>query len=60
MNKPKCPKFATEAEEAQWWYDNREAVSDELVRASREGRLGEGPKARQERRMKEALEKSAA
>ena len=22
------PKFKTEAEEAQWWYDNREKVGD--------------------------------
>jgi hypothetical protein len=32
------PAFATEAEEAQWWYDNREAHSEEFVKAAAEGR----------------------
>jgi predicted DNA binding CopG/RHH family protein len=27
------PKFKTEAEEGQWWYDNREKVEDALIHA---------------------------
>jgi predicted DNA binding CopG/RHH family protein len=27
------PKFKTEAEEAQWWFDNREKVEDALIKA---------------------------
>ncbi len=46
MKLPPMPKFATEAEEAKWWYDNREALADDMVAAIREGRLGEGSKAR--------------
>jgi len=38
----KIPKFATEAEEAKWWFDNRELVSDEFQKAAKEGRLGRG------------------
>jgi hypothetical protein len=38
----KIPKFATEAEEAKWWYDNRELVSEEFQKAAREGRLRRG------------------
>lgn len=40
--KIEIPKFATEKEEAQWWFDNREAVSDEFELAAKEGRLGVG------------------
>ncbi|HUX44352.1 MAG TPA: hypothetical protein VMV57_06340 [Terracidiphilus sp.] len=42
----KVPKFATEAEEAKWWYDNREKVSDEFEKAAKEGRLKTGGVAR--------------
>jgi hypothetical protein len=31
------PKFQTEAEEAQWWYDNREKVEDLLIYAMDNG-----------------------
>jgi hypothetical protein len=30
----KIPEFATEAEEAKWWFDNRDKVSDEFRRAA--------------------------
>jgi len=36
------PSFANEAEEAQWWFDNREARSDEFVQAIRDGRVTRG------------------
>jgi hypothetical protein len=42
MSDLKVPAFATEAEEAKWWYDNREKVSEEFSRAAKEGRLGRG------------------
>ena len=40
------PKFATETEEADWWYDNRELVSQDFQQADTEGRLGRGTVAR--------------
>jgi hypothetical protein len=46
MEKRRIPVFASESEEAKWWYDNREALADDMVAAIREGRLGEGSKAR--------------
>jgi hypothetical protein len=36
------PVFETEAEEAQWWFDNREIVGDEFVQAMRDGRATRG------------------
>jgi hypothetical protein len=47
------PKFATEAEEAKWWFDHREDISDDIIAASRAGRLSEGIKARWQRRQAE-------
>lgn len=32
------PRFRTEAEEAQWWYDNREKHADEFIEAMRAGK----------------------
>jgi len=46
MTDLKVPKFATEAEEAKWWYDNRELVSEEFQKAAKEGRLRRGGVAR--------------
>ena len=40
------PEFASEAEEASWWFDNQDMVADELELAEREGRLGHGTAAR--------------
>src|SRR5450631_3102320 len=42
MSDLKVPAFATEAEEAKWWYDNRDKVSKEFEKAAKEGRLGRG------------------
>jgi hypothetical protein len=36
------PKFATETEEADWWYDNREQHSEEFAKAFAEGRVRQG------------------
>jgi hypothetical protein len=38
----KIPKFATEAEEAKWWFENRDLVFKEFQKAAKEGRLGRG------------------
>jgi len=42
MTDLKFPEFATETEEANWWYDNREKVSEEFQKAAKEGRLRRG------------------
>ena len=54
MIEPRLPKFANEAEEARWWYDNREQVGDDLVKTIREGRTGPGALARLRARQREA------
>jgi predicted DNA binding CopG/RHH family protein len=36
------PKFKTEAEEARWWYDNREKVEDALIHAMDNGTVRRG------------------
>ncbi len=36
------PKFASEAEEAQWWFDNQDLLAEEFELAGKEGRLGHG------------------
>jgi hypothetical protein len=36
------PKFENDDQEADWWYDNRELVSQEFQKAAAEGRLGKG------------------
>jgi len=38
----KIPKFATEAEEAKWWFENEDLIAAEFEKAAREGRLGRG------------------
>jgi hypothetical protein len=46
MTDLKLPKFASEAEEAKWWYENREIVSEEFQKAAKEGRVKRGGVAR--------------
>jgi hypothetical protein len=36
------PKFKTEAEEAQWWYDNRDKVEQALIAAMDNGTIRRG------------------
>ena len=38
----KIPKFATEAEEAKWWFDNDDLIFREFQKLAKEGRLGQG------------------
>jgi hypothetical protein len=42
MSDLKFPKFASEAEEAKWWFENDDLVSAEFEKAAREGRLRRG------------------
>jgi predicted DNA binding CopG/RHH family protein len=37
--KLEVPKFATDAEESEWWYAHRENVNEEIVRAFEDGRM---------------------
>lgn len=41
------PKFSTEKEEADWWFNNQEYVFEQFKRAKAEGRLGHGTAMRQ-------------
>ena len=36
------PGFATDGEEAKWWFENRERLSEEFQKAAAEGRIGRG------------------
>jgi predicted DNA binding CopG/RHH family protein len=36
------PKFASEAEEAKWWFEHQDFLLEEFKKASAEGRLGIG------------------
>ncbi|HXR39973.1 MAG TPA: hypothetical protein VN776_12795 [Terracidiphilus sp.] len=38
----KIPSFATEAEEAKWWFENEDLIAAEFEKAAKEGRLGRG------------------
>ena len=42
----KTPKFASEAEEAQWWYDHREELTEAFEDAAARGELHAGSAAR--------------
>ena len=42
MKKLSPPKFASETEEADWWYANRRAVEARLFEAIRNGTAGRG------------------
>ena len=49
MNKREIvrPKFNSEKEQAEWWYNNPEYILQEFKRAKAEGRLGHGTAMRQ-------------
>jgi predicted DNA binding CopG/RHH family protein len=46
MEKLVVPRFDTEAEEANWWFENQDALDREFEQAAAEGRLGVGTVAR--------------
>jgi hypothetical protein len=49
------PRFKNEAEEARWWFENRDEIGRDLVSASQQGRTGEGSVARRARKAKEGV-----
>ncbi len=51
MSEHKLPHFESEAEEAQWWFDHREEIGQDIVKAARRGTLGEGSLARRARKL---------
>jgi hypothetical protein len=42
MKRLVVPKFETEAEEAQWWYDNREVLGQNFMEALKKGTIHRG------------------
>jgi predicted DNA binding CopG/RHH family protein len=36
------PAFKSEAEEAQWWFDNQDMLGDKFLEAAKNGTLGRG------------------
>ena len=42
VSKIKLPRFANEAEEAQWWYEHREETGRALLEAVQSGQNGIG------------------
>jgi hypothetical protein len=42
MSDLKIPAFATEAEEAKWWFENQDLVFEEFKKAAKAGTLGRG------------------
>jgi len=46
MSQIEIPDFASEAEEAAWWFENQEQLDDDFLKAAEEGRLGVGTAAR--------------
>jgi hypothetical protein len=42
IEKPNIPTFSSEAQEAEWWYANREWLTQEFLHAAKEGRLKRG------------------
>ncbi len=39
---PQMPRFENEGEEAQWWFDHREELGQDMVAAASQGKLGIG------------------
>ena len=52
--RPKAPKFETEAEEAKWWDDHRAMVDRELLKAIRDGTAQRGTAQRLVREARES------
>jgi len=42
MKRLVVPKFETEAEEAQWWYDNRDVLEENFIEAIKNGTIHRG------------------
>ncbi len=46
MENRALPNFASEAEEAKWWFEHRDELDQDFIHAAEEGRLGRGTVAR--------------
>ena len=57
---PPMPRFANEAEEAQWLYEHRDELSEDILSAAKDGTLGEGSLGRAARKQKEAQRRESA
>ena len=42
VERPKIPKFETEAEEVKWWDDHTEMIEENLIQAIRDGTANRG------------------
>jgi hypothetical protein len=51
---PSMPRFDNEAEEAQWWFDHREELAQDMVAAARSGNAGNGLRTSPSRKLEEA------
>jgi hypothetical protein len=51
------PKFKNEAEEAQWWFDHRDELCEDILSAAENGMVGEGSLGRAARKQREAAQK---
>jgi len=54
------PRFANEAEEAQWWFDHREELGQDLVAAMQRNGLGDSSAMRRARKLREMIDKTSA
>ncbi len=54
------PHFDNEEQEAQWWYDHREELTDEFIQAHGEGRLKRASETEHGRRAMRAAKRALA
>jgi hypothetical protein len=59
MEKRRLPKFENEAEEARWWFDHRDEIAQDIIAASKAGKLGEGTRAKYKRMIPESAQPRA-
>lgn len=57
---PKLPRFQSEGEEAQWRFDHRDELGEDLVVAMEERGIGESSAMRRARKLREMGTTSAA
>lgn len=57
---PQMPRFESEAEEAEWWFDHREELGQDLIAAVERRGPGEGSLGRRARKLSEAKASESA
>ena len=57
---PPIPRFESEAEEAQWWFDHREELGQDLVAKMQQDGLGESSAMQRARKVREMLDRTSA